>query len=84
MVNVHGRLQRFSRSIAPPGQAREEWMILRDLREIVTGGNSLHSIEDIWKSMVTAIPVFAGLSWGKIGDQGVDLTHSLPTEATAK
>ena len=84
MVNVHGRLQRFSRSIAPPGQAREEWMILRDLREIVTGGNSLHSIEDIWKSMVTAIPVFAGLSWGKIGDQGVDLTHFLPTEATAK
>ena len=84
MVNVHGRLQRFSRSIAPPGQAREEWMILRDLREIVTGGNSLHSIEDIWKSMVTAIPVFAGLSWGKIGDQGVDLTHSLPAEATAK
>ena len=84
MVNVRGRLQRFSRSIAPPGQAREEWMILRDLREIVTGGNSLHSIEDIWKSMVTAIPVFAGLSWGKIGDQGVDLTHSLPTEATAK
>ena len=84
MVNVRGRLQRFSRSIAPPGQAREEWMILRDLREIVTGGNSLHSIEDIWKSMVTAIPVFAGLSWGKIGDQGVDLTHFLPTEATAK
>ena len=84
MVNVRGRLQRFSRSIAPPGQAREEWMILRDLREIVTGGNSLHSIEDIWKSMVTAIPVFAGLSWGKIGDQGVDLTHSLPAEATAK
>ena len=84
MVNVHGRLQRFSRSIAPPGQAREEWMILRDLREIVTGGNSLHSIEDIWKSMVTVIPALAGLSWGKIGDQGVDLTHSLPAEATAK
>lgn len=84
MVNVHGRLQRFSRSIAPPGQAREEWMILRDLREILTGGNSLHSIEDIWKSMATVIPVFAGLSWGKIGDQGVDLTHSLPAEATAK
>ena len=84
MVNVHGRLQRFSRSIAPPGQAREEWIILRDLREILTGGNSLHSIEDIWKSMATVIPVFAGLSWGKIGDQGVDLTHSLPAEATAK
>ena len=84
MVNVHGRLQRFSRAIVAPGQAREEWVILRDLREIVTGGNSLHSIEDIWKSMVTAVSVFAGLSWGKIGDQGVDLAHSLPAGTAAK
>jgi NADH-quinone oxidoreductase subunit G len=73
MVNVHGRLQRFTRAIAAPGQAREDWMILRDLRETITGGNSLHSIEDIWKAMSAAVPAFAGLSWAKIGDQGVQL-----------
>ena len=48
-------------------------MILRDLRETITGGNSLHSIEDIWKAMSAAVPAFAGLSWAKIGDQGVQL-----------
>jgi NADH-quinone oxidoreductase subunit G len=84
MVNVHGRLQRFSRAIPAPGQAREDWMILRDLRETLTGGNSLHSIEDVWKGMAAAVPAFAGLSWAKIGDQGVSLSLSQPSVASAK
>ena len=84
MVNVHGRLQRFSRAIPHPGQAREDWMILRDLRETITGGNSLHSIEDIWKGMSAAVPAFTGLSWAKIGDQGVQLDSGAPSTVPAK
>jgi NADH-quinone oxidoreductase subunit G len=84
MVNVHGRLQRMTRAVATPGEAREDWTMIRDLREACTGGNSLHSVEDVWKAMGSEVPQFAGLNWEKIGDQGVDLNHSLPTEATAK
>jgi len=84
MVNVHGRLQRFSRAIAAPGQAREDWMILRDLRETLTGGNSLHSIEDVWKAMAATVPALQGLSWAKIGDQGIDLGSSNPVAAPTK
>jgi NADH-quinone oxidoreductase subunit G len=84
MVNVHGRLQRFTRAIAAPGQAREDWMILRDLRETLTGGNSLHAIEDIWKAMSAAVPAFAGLSWAKIGDQGVQLSASTSSAVAVK
>ena len=84
MVNVHGRLQRFSRAIAAPGQAREDWMILRDLRETLTGGNSLHSIEDVWKAMAATVPALQGLNWAKIGDQGIDLGSSNPVAAPTK
>jgi predicted molibdopterin-dependent oxidoreductase YjgC len=84
MVNVHGRLQRFTRAIAAPGQAREDWMILRDLRETLTGGNSLHAIEDIWKAMSAAVPAFAGLSWAKIGDQGVQLSAGTSSAVAVK
>ena len=84
MVNVHGRLQRFSRAIAAPGQAREDWIILRDLRETLTGGNSLHSIEDVWKAMAAAVPALQGLNWAKIGDQGIDLGSSNPVAAPTK
>ena len=84
MVNVHGRLQRLTRAVAAPGQAREDWIFLRDLRETLTGGNSLHSIEDIWKAMAAAVPAFAGLSWTKIGDQGVNLEISRSPAVPAK
>ena len=76
MINVHGRLQRMTRAIATPGEAREDWMILRDLRMALTGGNSLHSVEDVWKAMSAEVPQFHGLSWAKIGDLGIQMETS--------
>ena len=51
---------------------------------LLTGGNSLHSIEDIWKAMSAVVPVFAGLSWAKIGDHGIQLSSSVPSNVPAK
>ncbi len=31
MINLSGRLQRLNRALTPPGQARDDWEILRDL-----------------------------------------------------
>ena len=73
----------MTRAIAAPGEAREDWLILRDLREACTGGNSLHSVEDVWKAIAAEVPQFAGLSWAKIGDLGVQLeTRSSLSEGT--
>jgi NADH-quinone oxidoreductase subunit G len=77
MVNVHGRLQRMNRAISAPGEAREDWTIIRDLREACTGGNSLHSVEDVWKAMGSEVTQFAGLNWAKIGDLGVQIENDL-------
>jgi len=73
MVNVHGRLQRMTRAIPAPGEAREDWMILRDMRMALTGGNSLHSVEDVWKSMSAEIAQLTGLNWARIGDLGIQI-----------
>jgi len=73
MVNVHGRLQRMTRAIPAPGEAREDWMILRDMRMALTGGNSLHSVEDVWKSMAGEIAQLSGLNWARIGDLGIQI-----------
>jgi NADH-quinone oxidoreductase subunit G len=73
MVNVHGRLQRMTRAIPAPGEAREDWMILRDMRMALTGGNSLHSVEDVWKSMAAEIAQLSGLNWARIGDLGIQI-----------
>jgi NADH-quinone oxidoreductase subunit G len=71
MVNGKGRLQRLNRATRPPGNARDDWEILRDLLQAIGGGDSLHSIEDVFRRISETVPQFAGLSLSKIGDLGV-------------
>jgi NADH-quinone oxidoreductase subunit G len=73
MINGKGRLQRLNRATRPPGNARDDWEILRDLLQAVGGGDSLHSIEDVFRRMSETVPQFAGLSLSKIDDLGVHI-----------
>src|ERR1051326_268002 len=73
MVNGKGRLQRLNRATRSPGNARDDWEILRDLLQAIGGGDSLHSIEDVFRRMSETVPQFAGLSLSKIGDLGVHI-----------
>ena len=76
MINVKGRLQRLNRAIVPPGDAHDDWEILRDLILALGGGNGLYMIEDLFKAMSTEVPELAGLSLSKIGDLGVQVIHA--------
>ena len=73
MINGRGRLQRLNRAVRPPGSARDDWEILRDLLQAVGGGDSLLSIDDVFLQIRKTVPRFAGLSLSKIGDLGVHI-----------
>ena len=73
MINGKGRLQRLNPAIPGPGQARDDWEILRDVIQAISGTNGIYSIEDVFRQMSAAVPEFAGLSLSKIGDLGVQL-----------
>ena len=73
MINAKGRLQRLNRAIQSPGNAHEDWEILRDLVQQLTGENWVYLIEDVFKQMAENVPQFEGLSISKIGDLGVQL-----------
>jgi NADH-quinone oxidoreductase subunit G len=73
MVNGKGRLQRLNHAVRPPGNARDDWQILRDLLQAIGGGDSLSSIEDVFRRISETIPQFAGLTLSKIGDLGVHI-----------
>jgi len=75
MINLKHRIQRLSKAVNPPGSARDDWEILRDLILAISGSNGLHSIEDVFKAMAVATPALAGLSLSRIGDLGVDLNN---------
>jgi len=80
MINGEGRLQRLNRAVRAPGQARDDWEILRDLIQACSGQNSIHSIEEVFRQMAEIVPQFAGLSLTKIGDLGIQVmqTHESP------
>jgi len=86
MINGKGRLQRLNRAVRGPGQARDDWQILRDLIEACSDRNSqtatpadgLQSIEDVFRRMSESIPQFAGLSLSKISDLGVQIMGGDP------
>ncbi len=80
MINVTGRLQRLNRAMAPPGQARDDWEVLRDLAAALDAGSEksggLHLIEDVFKAMAAEHEPFAGLNLSKIGDLGIPLLET--------
>jgi NADH-quinone oxidoreductase subunit G len=76
MINGEGRLQRLNRAVRPPGQARDDWEILRDLLQELGDSNGIYSLEDVFRQMAEAVPRFAGLNLGKIGDLGVQMMQA--------
>ncbi len=82
MINAKGRLQRLNRAVNPPGEARDDWEILRDLISAVGGSNSLYLIEDVFKQMAAAVPALEGLTLSKVGELGTQLELSEPGGAT--
>src|SRR4051812_14575358 len=81
MINGKGRLQRLNRAIRGPGQARDDWEILRDLIQAYSGRNGIYSIEDVFRQMSESVSAFAGLSLSKIGDLGVQVLEIEQTPA---
>ncbi|HST30947.1 MAG TPA: molybdopterin-dependent oxidoreductase, partial [Chthoniobacterales bacterium] len=71
MISGDGRLQRLNRAVRPPGNARDDWEILRDLLQALGGSNGLYSIADVFRQMSAETPQFAHLTLNKIGDLGV-------------
>ena len=82
MVNLSGRLQRLNRAVEMPGQARDDWEILRDLILAISGEkNETHHIEDVFKALAESVTAFKGLTLSKIGHQGTQITdtgHKIP------
>jgi NADH-quinone oxidoreductase subunit G len=76
MINGEGRLQRLNRAVRAPGQARDDWEILRDLIQACSGQTSIYSIEEVFRQMAEIVPQFAGLSLTKIGDLGIQVMQA--------
>ncbi|MGH6952835.1 MAG: NADH-quinone oxidoreductase subunit NuoG [Alphaproteobacteria bacterium] len=75
-VNTEGRPQRAPRAVFPPGEAREDWKIVRALSEALGRRLPYDSLEELRARLVEADPLFAATGrvpprqWGPFGADG--------------
>ncbi len=67
-VNLEGRVQRSERAVFPPGDAREDWAIIRALSDVVGATLPFDSFEACRAEMVRDVPALgveglAGYGW---------------------
>src|SRR5438552_2672297 len=75
-VNTEGRVQLGRRATFPPGEAREDWAILRALSGALIRPLPFDSLPELRQRMRAAHPVFARIDeivpaeWGNFGEAG--------------
>jgi NADH-quinone oxidoreductase subunit G len=75
-VNTEGRVQRAQRAIFPPGEAREDWKILRALSGTLGRPLPFDSLAELRRRLSRSHPVFAEPdrivpgSWAPFGESG--------------
>jgi len=75
-VNTEGRPQLAQRAVFPPGEAREDWAIIRALSEVIGKPLPFDTLEQVREKMVTAVPLLAQIGktakaeWKQFGAQG--------------
>ncbi len=75
-VNTEGRVQLARRAGFPPGDAREDWAILRALSAALGKSLPYDSLDQVRQHLVKANPVFGALdtqgawAWGAFGQAG--------------
>ncbi len=70
-TNAKGRVQKFTKAIEPPGDARPEWEFLHELVQEVVGRDGIRTLEGLFNRMASEVPAFRGLTWAGLGHTGM-------------
>src|SRR3990167_9423261 len=73
-TNYQGRRQKRNKALEPRGDAQADWEIFTRLGKRLGAYPSYRCAEEVFKDMAGEVAPFTGLSYGKIGPQGIKLT----------
>ncbi len=85
-VNMEGRVQRARKAVSAPGEAKEDWKILRALSDVLGKSLPYNSLHEIRKAMVEQAPTFAEFDvlftseWKGVGVEGKTLKASFVSD----
>ncbi len=69
--NTERRVQRVRKAVEPPGQALPNWKIFSELGTRMGLAMKYESAEDIFQEMAKLTPSFSGISYDRIGFEGI-------------
>lgn len=70
-TNTERRVQRISPAVKPPGEAKEDWLIIQDIANAMGSDWAYQSVEDITKEITQLTPQYAGIHWHRVGKDGL-------------
>lgn len=70
-TNTERRAQRLRKVLDPPGQAREDWIIIQDIANAMGSDWNYKSAHDISQEICQLSPSYAGITWERVGDTGL-------------
>lgn len=70
-TNTDSRVQLARKAIEPPGQVRVDWHIIADLANRMGYPMPYESEEDIWREIVSLTPVFGGITYERLEQEGL-------------
>ncbi|MGL6260762.1 formate dehydrogenase subunit alpha [Vibrio sp. WXL210] len=70
-TNTERRVQRLNPVVNPPGQAREDWVIIQDIAKAMGGDWDYQHVSEITNEITRVTPQYAGLRWEAIPTDGM-------------
>ncbi len=66
-VNTERRIQRLRKAVEPPGEARPDWWIIKEIaRRIGFKGFVFDSAKEVFNELCQLSPIYRGIDWDKI------------------
>jgi formate dehydrogenase major subunit len=70
VINSERRVQRVHRVVEPPGEARDDVMILRDIARRMGADWDFETAEEVWEEVRRLAPKFSGISYERLEEYG--------------
>jgi len=70
VINSERRVQRVRRAVDPPGEARDDSMILRDIARRMGHDWNFETAEEVWDEVRRLAPKFSGISYERLEKYG--------------
>ena len=70
VINSERRVQRVRKAVEPPGEARDDIMILRDIARRMGYDWNFETAEEVWEEVRLLAPKFSGISYERLEKYG--------------